>query len=981
MAVVDEYYSSRLELGPPAMVAYMAGFMGERERMNRAIIDQMLAQKDPKVLAETERDARRSLNELLKLKAQVGMATGKANTDIIKALLQYRASERGSQAREAAAVTAARGAFAKSYMYQEGRKQEAIAAGRDAAAKGSATATAPSNQTYSGSQQEVNSYQQALDAAKATTKVGEGNLVGFGGKAAELKLAEDALAAAKKAGHTSAAAWIQQTYFSGKEPSTYYQESDFRPKTEEEILKVAANIPNGGKGGLAPIVKMLESDLSMDPGEVGKLVYGTVQVDGKTLEQRYGPPTQDALDEAGAAAVVTGGAPVGAGTGEIDAAIADVKKQIQDLQAQRGTRPSLQQVAASRYPNYLYTNPFQVRSRKFDQFQDELGRLSPRGRERYMEAMDRAPEVLPSVFARRDLERTEPADIPAEGFRFAEEGVDTSAPGEAVAAKVAELLKKTQEVFAQPVQIGNRGDTVQFVTRNGKQEVKIAQKDGKTVYAPAGSKTYAALLQQVSDKAPEVSGLTAYMNTLPDSVGERELAPVYKALTSGGYAAAEAEAGRLAEEGDVGLHQVYARELEEIAGDPDAVKRNDRLEALRGKVPEGVSWKKALDRVIDAKTIETATTGAGELSRALRDAFPEGLTADLLGEEATRFATRAAQEEERKRQVRGPVPAATTEDLPTVESLIGPPPIPLASKKEREDYAKKKAGLDTLRKNNKGAYLELVREERATRGAKAPGELVQGAPRDETAARPSEKEQLLLTPANETEAQRALSARGQLRTMTATETGAQRARSEVAAKALSAREKAAAAATSSGLLPEQEDLQADLVASMLGFSDTPDDRAYRAARQKEVDAYVSPEAARAGGVIAQRRAELFPAPTAPSNAADEARKAAAVKKSAEEQAAYKARKQPGRSGPLPAPRAAAPVTKADLDAVDAALMGMPVPAAPARTPAKTPPAAPAAPAKTTGTGTMGTDREKKTPPPAAKKAKQKAEDDADALDN
>ena len=933
MAVVDEYYSSRLELGPPAMVAYMAGFMGERERMNRAIIDQMLAQKDPKVLAETERDARRSLNELLKLKAQVGMATGKANTDIIKALLQYRASERGSQAREAAAVTAARGAFAKSYMYQEGRKQEAIAAGRDAAAKGSATATAPSKTTYATETAQVNSYQQALDAAEKNTTIGQGNLDGFAGRSASLKLAEDALAAAEKAGHTAAVAWIKRTYFDNKDPSTYYQESDFRPKTEEEILKVAANIPNGGKGGLAPIVKMLESDLSMDPGEVGKLVYGTVQVDGKTLQDTYGTPTQDALDEAGAAAVVTGGAPVGAGTGEIDAAIADVKKQIQDLQAQRGTRPSLQQVAASRYPNYLYTNPFQVRSRKFDQFQDELGRLSPRGRERYMEAMDRAPEVFPSIFARRDLERTEPADIPAEGFRFAEEGVDTSKPGEAVAAKVAELLKKTQEVFAQPVQIGDRGDMVQFVTRNGKQEVEIKQPDGKKVYAPAGSKTYNALLQQVSDKAPEVSGLTAYMNTLPDSVGERELAPVYKALTSGGYAAAEVEASKLAEAGDVGLDQVYARELEEIADEPNAVTRNDRLEALRGKVPEGVSWEPALKRVIDAKTIETATTGAGELSRALRDAFPEGLAADLLGEEATRFATRAAQEEERKRQVRGPVPAATTEDLPTVESLIGPPPIPLASKKEREDYAKKKAGLDTLRKNNKGAYLDLVREERATRGARGPGEALFYRERQTEARRPGQVE----TAPGEGEALRI----------------SPRATTTDADTSYKAKYYKAAVAQA---LDEQPGLsfteQPDLSFTMLGTEPPP---------TVPATGKLTPL-----GTARSGDRDVLPTPLGTARPGD--RNASVVPAL-------------GRTGMAPTPWAAP--TAADLEALDAAVLNMPVPATPARTPA--PPARTptktAPPAKATGTGTMGTDREKKTPPPAAKKTKQKAEDDADALDN
>lgn len=907
MAVVDEYYSSRLELGPPAAVAYMAGFMGERERMNRAIIDQMLATSDPKVLAERERDARKALNDLLKLKAQVGMAGGKANTDIIKALLQYRASERGSQAREAAAITAARGAFAKSYMYQEGRKQEAIAAGRDAAAKGSDTATAPSRQTYASDQAQVNSYETAINAAKATTKVGEGNLVGFGGKAAELKLAEDALAAAKAAGHDAAAAWIQKTYFAGKDPSTYYQESDFRPKTEEEILKVAAEIPTGGKGGLAQIVGRLEGDLGMDPGEIGKLVYGTVKVDGKTLEQRYGPPTQDALDEAGAAAVVTGGAPVGAGTGEIDTAIAEVKAQIAQMQAQRGKRPSLQEIAASRYPNYLYTNPFQVRSRKFDHFQDELGRLSPRGQDRYLEAMDRAPEVFPSFFARRDLERTEPADIPVEGFRFEEEGVDTSKPGEAVAATVADLLKKTQEVFAQPVQIGDRGDMVRFVTRDGKSAVEIKQKDGKTVYAPAGSKTYNALAQQMNDKAPEVSGLKAYMDTLPDSVGEQELAPVYAALSKGGYGVAEAEARKLAEAGDVGLHQVYARELEEIAGDPDAVKRNDRLEALRGKVPKGVSWEPALNRVLDAKTIETATTGAKDLSRALRDAFPEGLAADRPGEVATRFATRAAQE--RAREVKEPTQQERAAGLAKL------------SKGARAAYEAEKVAARTERAQTVNPQAERdVRTETVVRPGFIGSELTQAPP-------------LRL---------------GGL--------------PEATARA--------------GQLATQQRRAADVRTAAA-------DEALRVARKEGAD--------RAGQTLRENRAELFPGidlsstmlgavplPAAPATGKSPDQviredRSAAAKQSAADLAAYKAKQQPGRSGPLPAPRAAAPVTNADLDAVDAAVMGMPAPAAPARTPAKAPPA------KATGTGTMGADREKKTPPPAAKKTKQKAEDDADEL--
>ena len=968
MAVVDEYYSSRLELGPPAMVAYMASFMGERERMNRAIIDDMLKTADPKALAERERDARKQLNDLLKLKQQAQIAGGKANTDIIKAILQYRAAERGAQARESAAITAARGAFAKSQMYQEGRKQEAIAAGRDAAAKGSDTATAPASQTYATTDAQVNEYRTALTSARAAVGVGAGNLVGFGGKAAELKLAEDAFAAATKAGHTAAAAWIKQTYFDNKDPSTFYQESDFRPKTEEEMLQTAARIPTGGKGGLAQVVQRLEGDLSMDPGTVGKLVYGTVKVNGKTLEETYGPPTQDALDTAGAAAVVSGSSPAGAGTPDIDAAIADVKAQIEQMQAQRGKRPSLQEIAASRYPNYLYTNPFQVRSTKFDTFQRDLERLSPRAQQRYLEAAERAPSVFSDYFMRKDFERTEPAEIPTEGFRFQEEGVDTSKPGEMVVSKVADLLEKTQSALEGPQTVGDRGDTVEFVTRDGKPAVKITENtpEKKVVYAPKGSKTYETLKQQFVEKAPETSNLKAYMDTLPDSVGERELAPVYAALTKGGYAAAAAEARKLAEKGDVGLHEIYARELQDISREPDAVKRNDRLEALRGKVPEGVSWKKALDRVLDASTIETATEGARGLSDALREAFPTGIAAEIRGEEPTRFETRGAQERAKAREEptkeqreaglkllpanirakyeaeRAAEPVLPEEgSIPSVESVIGLPPGKLAPKKEREAYEKKRADLDTLRKNNKQAYLDLVHEERATRGAKAPGELVQGAEHGTLQTRPTPK--------------------SELRTLTPTEAGALGARQRTAVLAAAPKfdlnpsgflASNVRQALPPKVLPEQEDLWADLSASMLGVDGQP-----------LVEAPV-PKPTPLPALRDGRSLERV------SLSED---RSAAVQRSADEQAAYKARQQPGRSGLAPTPWAAP--TDTDRAAANALVENMPVPAK--ASPAKASPAK-AAPAKPTGSGTMGDSREKKTPPPAAKK-KSTAEEDAAEL--
>jgi hypothetical protein len=421
--------------------------------------------------------------------------------------------------------------------------------------------------------------------------------------------------------------------------------------------------------------------------------------------------------------------------------------------------------------------------------------------------------------------------------------------------------------------------------------VQIAQKGGKTVYAPAGSKTYNTLAQQVSDKAPEVSGLTAYMNTLPDSVGERELAPVYKALTSGGYAAAEVEADRLAKAGDVSLDQVYARELEEIAGDPDAVKRNDRLEALRGKVPEGVSWAPALNRVLDATTIETATTGAGELSRALREAFPEGLAADRPGEVATRFATEKARRE--AKEIKEPTPEERAAGLATL------------SPGARAAYEAEKVAARTERTQTINPQAERdVRTETAVRPGFIGSELTQAPP-------------LRL---------------GSLPEATA----------------------------SAGQLATQQRRAADVRQAAA-------DEALQAAREEGTRQAVQ--------TIQQNRAPLFPAPTAPSNAADEARKAAAVKQAAADLAASKARRQPGRSGPLPAPRAVAPMTQADLDAANALVANMPVQTPPARTPAKTAP-----PAKTTGSGTVGGDREKRTPPPAAKKTKQKTADaDADEL--
>jgi hypothetical protein len=940
MAVIDEYYSSRLDVGPPAAVAYMAGFMGERERMNRAIIDDMLKAADPAALAEAEKNARDALNDLLKLKQQAQVAGGKANVDVIKALLQYKGTERGAIARERSAVTAARGMVARSFLNAESRKQEAIVAGRDAAAEGRNIATAAASQAYATEQAQVNGYETALRSASAATKVGTGNLVGFAGKAASLKLAEDALAAAQRAGHTAAAEYIKRTYFSGKEPSQYYQESDFRPKTEQEILQEVAQIPSGGVGGLSNIAKVVEGELGMDTGELGRLVYG-VKVGGKTLEERYGTPTPDDLDSVASAALAA--ASPAADSGDLDQAIKDVNQRIKDLQEQRGRRPSLQEIAASRYPNYLYTNPFQVRSAQFDRFQRDVERLSPRGQERYLEAMADAPPVLPSVFARRKLERTEPAEIPTEGFRFREEGVDTSAPGEMVVSKVADLLEKTKNVYSQPMALGDRGDTVEFVMRDGKPAVKITEntKDKKVTFAPVGSDTYKALAAKATEEAPKLSGLQAYLDSLPDSVSERELAPVFAAASKGGYGAAAEEARRLKETGgDVGLYEVYARELQDIAGDPDAVKRNDRLEALRGKVPskERASWGPALQRVIDASSIDTATEGARDLSGALRDAFPEGLAAEIQGEEPTRFETRAAQEEEKKRQGRGPVPAATTEELPTVESVIGLPPSKLASKKEREDYEKKRAGLDTLRKNNKQAYLDLVREERATRGAKAPSATSPGAERTTEMRRPGS-------------ATSAPGEGGALSILPRTP-GEVAADTEYKAKYYKAGVEQA--------LNEQPDLSF----TMLGAVPIPTvpvtgksaDQVMREGR----DAFI------------QSEREYFASGKKPALVPLSEDRSAAVKQSEKDMAAYKAKQQPGRSGPLPSPRVVAPVTQADLTAADALVESMPV-----STPTK---ASPAKPAKPTGTGTFGADREKKTPPPPAKKSKQKqAEEDADAL--
>jgi hypothetical protein len=422
------------------------------------------------------------------------------------------------------------------------------------------------------------------------------------------------------------------------------------------------------------------------------------------------------------------------------------------------------------------------------------------------------------------------------------------------------------------------------------------------------------------------------MNTLPDSVGERELAPVYAALTSGGYAAAEAEARKLAKTGDVFLDEIYARELEDIAGDPDAVKRNDRLEALRGKVPEGVSWAPALNRVLDATTIETATTGAGELSRALRDAFPEGLAAERPGEVATRFETRAAQE--RAKAVKEP------------------------TQKQRAE------GLSKLSENARAAY-EAERVAARTERAQTVNPQAERDVRTETVVRPGfiGSELTQAPPLRLGGLPEATARAGQLATQ---QRRAADVRKAAADEALRVARKEGADRAGQTLRENREEVfpGIDLSSTMLGAVPLP----AAPATGKSLD-----QVMREGrDAFIQSERDYFTSGKKPSLVPLSEDRSAAVKQSAADLAAYKAKQQPGRSGPLPAPRAAAPVTKADLDAADALVASMPVPA-------KAPPAK-ASPAKPAGTGTMGADREKKTPPPVAKKPKQKsAEADADEL--
>jgi hypothetical protein len=626
MAVIDEYYNSRLDLGPPAAVALLAGFMGERERMNRAIIDQMLAAADPAAIADAEKEARKAKNDLLKLKGEMSKTDVKANLELLKLANQYEIAQLGAQSRERVAITAARAAMARTAIYNEQRRQQEISAGTVAAdnfkPQVASASTTPAASDQALAQQVITAIDAGVQTASPGLRTQDART------AAQAVLAEQAIQTLEARGNKAAAKALKDRYFQGLD-ATQWRATYQRPKSDDEINADVARRPLGGITPDSPFAKALTGNTRMTNEQYLDLLYKTVTVDGKPMSAVIGDKPADpaVADQAVSATVAAlgGASPGAAPSGEIDAAIAEIDREIADLKAQRGRSLGLQDVARRRYPNYLYANPFQVASRDFDKFTKDVAQLSPRAGERYVRAMAEAPPILPSRFAAAALERTEPAQVETEGFRFEERGVDVSRTGGPVLAALADALDEAARRAAETTTTVPDGTTYTRTEENGAPAIRIKlMPEGRTftISSKKDPQEYAEMVAGLDEGARKASGLTRVLGQLPPGFAEQYLQSVNAAMSSpDGYKAAAQEARRqIATLGDFDLADVYSDELLKIAQIPDAAQRSDAIEALAQSAPKGASWAADLERVARSSTIEDATAGATSLGRAMRTA-------------------------------------------------------------------------------------------------------------------------------------------------------------------------------------------------------------------------------------------------------------------------------------------------------------------------------------------------------------------------
>jgi hypothetical protein len=600
---------------------FMAGFMGERERMNRMIIDQMLAAADPTKLAEAENDARKAKNDLLKLKAQVQVEGRKADVGLVKVIAGFKSAEMQAQSRVDAAAVAQRGANFRALQAGESKRSRAIQAGEQAAE--SALGPVKDIRTVtSGPQAQIGEYNKGIKASIELAGAGRGLGSGDTRNAATRRIAGEAYELAKSRGHTESAAFIKQTYFGNLEPSVVAERE--RPMTIDEIRTYNERVPVGGGRASRSFMSVLGGE-GATPEQITELrnsLTGDLSRSmGAEMQQRLGPYMNDPeVTEAamGGAEEAISLASQGVPTGDIDTAIADIDKQISSLQAQRSRRPSLASVAAGRYPNYLYSNPFQVGSRQFDQFARETGAMDPVAAQRLVGALAEAPPVFPARFARRELERTDPAQVEVEGFRPT--GGET---GGGVLEELSKRFQAAEAVAAAPMAIGDRGDIVTFTDKGA--SIKENTPEGRTVTAPIGSTVYNDLRAQALNKAAQGSGLSGFLASLPAAYQGAELAGVIAATERGGFGAGRAEARRQAKAGDVPLATVYAEELERVGRIENAAEREDALQTLVASLPEKAEWAQAMRGVAEAPVEDTGRR-ATSLAKQIKDAYtaPEG---------------------------------------------------------------------------------------------------------------------------------------------------------------------------------------------------------------------------------------------------------------------------------------------------------------------------------------------------------------------
>lgn len=365
MAVIQEYYSSRFDLGKPALTSFLAGFMETRRELNMMRIKAELASADPRSLMALQKAALQQIADLNKLKGQIAAADQKQRNDItvelIRAGSRERVAEIGAESRVAAARVSAKANLIRSARaaatYANKQTEEGIGAGNTQAGAAEKAAGDP----YATVEDAVTKITSAVDSGME--KLGGTRMSPRTREAAQFAIASRAYNAAKAAGQDSLALRaLRDRFFQGKEPEAYAADA-FRVESEEEIQDRLGNVQLGGLSRAR-----LESGQPLSAAEQRALIRGSKLPDGRTVEQAIGGAsvvestpdevlTTAAAEEAPGAALPAGaGVSAGAGTDAIEDAIKKAEARYAALEKRALQGKGLTEVLFDR-ANPLYGLP------------------------------------------------------------------------------------------------------------------------------------------------------------------------------------------------------------------------------------------------------------------------------------------------------------------------------------------------------------------------------------------------------------------------------------------------------------------------------------------------------------------------------------------------------------------------------------------------------------------------------------------------